>query len=764
MKPLSPAAESRRFAPVAVLLWLLDLIGPGLVLRVANRAALFDGIEFLPLLAGAPEWSMEPHGDFGPGGLVVTRASVHLADDASLSPPLRESLLRAPLSEFSATLRLAWLDAAGSADPEDAVTFLHGAPVALRREPGALVLDLVDDLTARAARPVLRDFAALAASDPALSASLVQRVSLPLVFGVHDRLPLASFVPGAQARLAAPLAVDDPQAFLDSLDGFPASGVAQIGGELVQYDAVDTAALALGTVADPLVRLDTPEPHASGSLVRARPAGGFAWLVADHPCASVSDPEAGGLPIPPGTWSADLLDLAGVDVQLLRLDRFPSGAVTARVEGWPLAGGAPAVNPADLLEILLTHERFAALDPARLDAASFAAARAALASLVHSFARVIASPSALLVQLDSAAREAACWLRSGPARISLHRAGPVPPLAAVALLDDDTALDPLRPAAAEPEPVPLPRDLMLDRAGADPALPGASMLPFLLEFDDLPAPSPSEIRPPLLRRLDWLDGRSAPALEDFARRLAPWIAAPVSAASQRFLIAHAPLEPGDPVAASRPPLGLAFDPLWLSFVRTDGPASVELGLRGPLAAPARFASGSGSFVRVFGAGRRLAAAAGGEVQLRLSRLGHLKLAGELVEDAALPPGPLDESIALHAGPPADGALVFACGEAPAFTPFLLLAPDGAGLGIGAGAAMGLAGVVVELGPSPAAPPGFVPPDLPLPPPLGPACYETDASAATFAPHPESTAAYFDVAAAELLLAADLIEGVPLDVS
>lgn len=759
MKPLSPATDLRRFAPAQDLAWLLDLDGPGLALRASNRALEFAGNTYEPALLETASFEMRSRAPFAPGGLIATRATLRVADALLAVLSLAAALLRASAAGFTATLRLLWLDDAGAAEPEDAVVMLAGGLAAFTREPGAVTLELADPLTLLEDKRVLREFDRLS-EKPALATTahpLAGR-ALPVVFGVHDRLPLRPWELGAATELALPLAIDDDQAFVLSLAGFPAAGVAQVGDELIQFDAIDLANTALGTPAQPLVRLETPLPHAAGETVRAEPAGGFTWLVADHPCESVAQPEAGGEPLAPGTFALEARPVDGRTVQLLRLDRVPSGSLVARVEGWPLAGGGVAENPADLLEILLTDPRFGGLDSARLEMASLVQLRSDLAAAGYAFARVLDSNARRLGDLiDAAAREAAVWVRSYSPKIAFARAEPLPPLEALAALDDATALDPLADAETLPEPAPLPSGLGFIRTApaADP--PPA---PFFFPFEPPPG-GDNTADPPVTRTLRWLDARSPAALADLARRLAPPLGDARTRARHRFLPAHLALEPGDAAHLSRVPLALAADGLFVESVETAGPAAAWLRLTGPLAGPACFSAppfsfgsfGGISFVRPFAGGRRLLVAVNGGYAARLAWNGNFSLAGDLLETGPLvfsPPwDPDDGPIALHDDGLGNLRLVFASGEPGAFAPFLFFTTDPALVPPGSAAAALASATLVENVPLP-------------PPPAGSECVDADAAGFTLFPHPSAAALHFDESANELRLAAELVEGAPLD--
>lgn len=117
MKPLSPAANLRRFESSQTLAWLLDLDGPGFSLRAANMSVSLDGDSYQPVLLETPDWRMESGN--GLGGRVTTLATIRIAD-ASFDEPSSPSSSSIPSLAGSLLLR-----------------FLHGlhgfAPLGLAR-------------------------------------------------------------------------------------------------------------------------------------------------------------------------------------------------------------------------------------------------------------------------------------------------------------------------------------------------------------------------------------------------------------------------------------------------------------------------------------------------------------------------------------------------------------------------------------------------------------------------------------------------------
>lgn len=319
MKTATAYTQTQRYAARQEPVWLLDLSIAGTTWRAATRAIVFDGENYPALLATAPDWRMQPAGDFGPGGLIETAAEIRALDSDAGATSLRAKLQTAPPLGVTVTLRLLWTDAASTWTEADAVTMLNGVVVEWRNEPAAVVLALRDCVSAVGAKRIGR----------VLHAAMIDHASpliggmLPIVIGTHDAIALEPLRSGASAKLAAPLGPGDLVATLTGVENFPSIGTAQIGDELVAYTALDTINRTLGTAAQPIARGQHATTHSAGEPVRSVPAGGFEWLVADHACALVDDVRADGEALDPADWTAQLRAIGGIDSQIVTMPKWP---------------------------------------------------------------------------------------------------------------------------------------------------------------------------------------------------------------------------------------------------------------------------------------------------------------------------------------------------------------------------------------------------------------------------------------------------------
>lgn len=320
MKSFTPYVETQRYAARQNVVWLLTLGEGNEVWRAASREIEFDGAMYPARIADAPRWSMSSAGAFGAGGIIESRAEIRVNDLASSADSLR-SRLGLSGGGLAAELKLLWTDAEGLWQPEDAVTMLRGIVSEWTAGATSIRLMLRDEIAAVSQKRIgrtLLPFMLGGQSSPILGRDL------PILFGLHEAAPLLELSPGVASRLAAPLRVEDATIALASMEGFPVSGTVQVGAELIEYSAMDSVAKTLGTALVPINRGAERMLHSSGEPVRLVPEGGFQWLVADHPCASVSDLRADGLPVDSGDWSASLRTLGGFEAQVITMPRWPT--------------------------------------------------------------------------------------------------------------------------------------------------------------------------------------------------------------------------------------------------------------------------------------------------------------------------------------------------------------------------------------------------------------------------------------------------------
>jgi hypothetical protein len=257
--------------------------------------------------------------------------------------------------------------------------------------------------------------------------------------------------------------------------------------------------------------------------------------------------------------------------------------------------------------------------------------------------------------LEEAAREATAWVRFGGAAIDFAPA-PVFPATpdSIERLDEARALD----AGAATRLVPPGREALADcftlvarRSGA----PAAPIWTHCAEGAEHAGSIPAR------REMRWLDGRDARALLHVGERTRREMQEPSSLHAQSFPIGAAPLEPGDPVVVHFAAQGLLESPATVESARLVSASRVEIVARGPVAGGFCWVHDAQTYLRAMSAGRRLVLYIGGAAVLNLERIGDLRIAGRLREEAGF-------SAPTQAAPLAfsGGYVYLAVGSAPAF--------------------------------------------------------------------------------------------------
>lgn len=919
MKNLSSFAAIQRYAARQDVAWLLDLDLDGETWRAGSRVITVDGQSYPARIAAPPIWKTESATAFGPGGVVAASAELRIADDAQADGSLRSKLEQNAPAGIPAKLRLLWMDAAHTWSGADAVCMLSGVVIQWRNEPAAIVLSLRDKLTAiwekRVGSVLLPSM--LGDSD----SPLIGRV-MPIVIGRHEQLELLPLRAGTQSRLREALGLSDTVVKLASITGFPATGTAQVGGELVQYTAVDSTENTLGTAARPVVRGQNVMLHSEGEPVRSVPSGGFEWLVADHPCALVEEVEADAIMLPTSDWSTSLRTLGSKQAQIVTMARWPTrlryeptprsrtaleilgpdayaragdstalnpnlaidtkltstaarlaagaellafeispllastgnllgkwngaslhlgysatrrwaagsqlllrftqggsvyqatiprpaldegqgqveappgeeGAtvdipvgihefeldlaqaiapgtgwdafaaspatqmqvefvpsadsaeilihdlsltisyfaqttaeeaksITARVHGWKNEADELVENPADVLNLLLTDERFAGISTDEIDATSLASARSALAAKGFAFARRIAEGPALSGLIEEAARESALWLRMGGPLATFAPAGVTPQLAAsVESLAESKALDRAARAQLHNAEGLLTTDILSLVTAASPR----SATVVWTRSTEI---GQEEGAIPAKKTLRWLDGKSSLALTHLGERLWASLREPVLSYKQFYPLGATILEPGDVATVSQAAIGLATVPCWVESVSLNSASRAELKLRGNWAGEVCWSADGSAFTQIFGFGSRLVVAIAGVSVASIDRFGNLGLLGTLSEEVSLGAGPFSDPITYSGG-----FVYFGAGTPGAYTSYLRLDSQGNAA---------LSGTLREES-------GFSFA-------LGAECHGADANGFRLSPRPFTAAAEYEVAGNILHLAGRLIE-------
>lgn len=666
MRPLSPTGLARRAAPAQRVAWLLTLRSGDWTWRGATLPATLGADAYPACLAADPHWREALPDSETPGGLARAAAEVRVLGLPGAEDSLRGRLAVTPPLGLAATLRLAWLDAGAPLGEADAAILLEGRVTAWRIEPLGVRLTLLDELQSIANKAIgrLLSRAMLGADSPSLGQPL------PWLFGRLEDAELLPLRAGVVSRLAAPLAAEDLTVPLVSLEGFPTWGRVQLGAELIDYTALDSARATLGTAAQPVSRPD-PADHPRGTVARWVPPGGFEWLVADHACRAVESVRADGVTVDPALWAAAPRPLGEAAAHTLTLPVWPlnedgreAARLTATVQGLADGDGSLLDNPARLLRRLLTDPRLGALPPGAVDNAAVDAAAASLAARDYRFARRLPGGHTLGALLDGAAREAGLWLLPGrPLR--LLRAEPTPQPGAV---QDDLAASVILGAPA-PALISAPEGLVppdaLELIGP-PRLQGRGRPSFRF-----PAESADPGLLPRRFTLDWLDLSAPAAAGDLGELLWAHLGDVPFQLDQECLPGAALLAAGDVVRVTGPPLDLDSALAWVAAVETVAPSRVRLRLRGPWAGELCWSADPLNYVRRYAFGAQLALVVGGVVAARLSRSGTLRLRGRLRENATLAAGPFTGPVAFSGG-----RLYLNVPAGGVFQPFLCLGPDG----------------------------------------------------------------------------------------
>lgn len=339
--------------------------------------------------------------------------------------------------------------------------------------------------------------------------------------------------------------------------------------------------------------------------------------------------------------------------------------IRAKVEGWPDDVGAVIENPADVAELLLTHERFASRAPGEIDSPSLDALRTTLLAEGFTYARRISGGERLGDLLDGVGRECACWIRAGGAQIAFVRAEVSPDVAqAIERLDDARALVPMAEAEHAQAEDTLSTDcLVLTRP--EPAAADAQGVWRRCEDGD-----EGDGAIPTVFKLRWLDGRSAQALTALGERIWAAVREPFIRYRQEFVPGAAMLEPGDAITADRLQIGLVDSPGWIESVRIESGSRVAVTSRVVEAGMICWQSGT-SFIRVFGFGSRSTLYLSGVPVMSIGRGGFVRLAGRIREDAAFAAGPFAQAVTASGG-----FIYFATGSGSVFTPFMRIDASG----------------------------------------------------------------------------------------
>jgi hypothetical protein len=674
MKTIDATGLARRYASAQRVAWLLELSVGNWTWRGATLATALDENAYPARLGAVERWREWLPERGREGGRARAEAKVRVPDLPGETQSLRAQLEVRPPVGIEAVLRLAWLDVQGTADPS-AAAMLRGRLTDWQLGATGVTLTLNDELEAIGGRRIGRLLR------PGMAGGLDSEAlgqALPWIFGALRDAELVPLRSGAVTRLAE--AIDALAGVIPvvSLVDFPNSGVAQIGAEPVFYKAIDPAAVTLGTPAQPVIRVPDATLHPAGAVARALPAGGLLWLVADHPCRSVSGLLADGMPAPAGDWQAEVTTLGGQTVQTVRMSKWPlnedgkpARRLSARVEGLTDATNALIENPARVIETLLTHGRLGRLEESRIDGAGIDALAGELEARDFRFARRVSGTETLGALLDGAAEEAGLWIQATDP-IGLVAADPNPHAEVVSEALDEGRLLAVKQGEME---------------GADVRAPVGFVPPDAVELvGTAPTPEsgrPSWVFPPealdagkIPRRylLQWLDVGETEAAGDLGELLWRRLSEPPFFHRQPYPIGATLLSCGDTVRLTDPPVELFESLGWVRAIEAGeaagGPARARLEAWGPWAGSYCWKQDLQNNLRRFSFGAHLLMVLAGRPVALLTRDGTLRIRGRLRERASIG-GAMSEPIDV-----AGGWLRFGVGAGGSFAPFMRIDTDG----------------------------------------------------------------------------------------
>ena len=531
-----------------------------------------------------------------------------------------------------------WLDESGRPTLPEGCVLIHGIVSGWQARPAQLSVQIRDQLQLCEGKKIGRRLTQ--AMIPGEVSSAIGE-PMPWVVGHISSSELMPLISGQTTRLAQWAAADATVMVVESLDGFPASGAFQIGGEMVGYTAVDTVNKTLGTEQAPLQRGLAATSYSSGEQVRHKTELGFVWLAADHPCKLISNVYVNGAGLPPTHYVSTTRQIGGRTVQIIYMAVWPTtdsghmaSTITADIQGLADGQGTLIENPADVLWWLLSDEQLAGLDEDRLDADSFEAVRAHLETAGYKFARRLTGKQTVGELIDQACREAGVWLGAGdPIRLRRTQAWPRPQ-------DAVTSLDERRLTQASRK--------LETQAPGQPAMPDAIELmgaattsgsrPSLLYPADTDGVGPM----PQSYSLNWLDLFESGA-QDLASLYWDHLRHAPLELAQTLGPGGALLEAGQTVAVQDAGVGLCSTPLWVREVSLDKNARVQLQLRGVAEQGYLWRYDDDHFIARDATGETIEIVIAGQKAARLDSAGNLSLAGTLKEGASLS-GPYSQAI------------------------------------------------------------------------------------------------------------------------
>lgn len=333
MKPLSPLMQTAAGERGVDVVWLARIHGADATVGVASRRVDIAGVAWPPLLLAVRSIRLSARRWLGFAVRGEETAVVEIAQPESTHRLHAESLSAALASgaegsEIGIGVVFLPKDSSATIGEVDPVWLFHGRIAGVSRDALIVRIEargMLDTGAVAVPRSLRPDVLARLGMDTRAE------VFPPLVFGRVAACPLSPWNLRLRARLVEPLEYAYSVMYVDSVEGWPPAGRAQVGDEVFEYQALDAAKAMLGSATSPLVRPER-RGHRIGAPVWLLPEEGPAWLVAGHPCHAVADIRADGRPLPKSLGhevathsliSADAPDLPPTNLALLRCDRIP---------------------------------------------------------------------------------------------------------------------------------------------------------------------------------------------------------------------------------------------------------------------------------------------------------------------------------------------------------------------------------------------------------------------------------------------------------
>lgn len=336
MKTLSALAESLRRQTACDVVWVVEIDWPSGTCACASSPLSLGDYTAAPLLKDFVRENGQRHDAQTGSTLPLDLLTAIINNPTNANAPFLKLLEEYSALGLEMRLRVLFLDPpACSASAEDMLTVFSGR--VRRCDAGQTEIRLeAEDAVSSAGSKVIGRTLNLEMVD-GLPEESAGRMS-PWVFGEAKGVPLLALQAAVETRLRTWLHARAPVIPVVSLEGFPSAGTIQVGEELIVYNSVDAQARTFGTLLQPVSR-GFYSPQRAGAGVRLVPAGGFEFLVADHPCQSVAEVLADGQAVDPQDYSAALETIGGHSAQKLVFSQWPTRTLTSGLPGQMILEG-----------------------------------------------------------------------------------------------------------------------------------------------------------------------------------------------------------------------------------------------------------------------------------------------------------------------------------------------------------------------------------------------------------------------------------------